>query len=257
MFFNIENVDVKIYLYYDDVYSIIKSVMETKKRDMNYADKIFSSSPLRVYEESTKEYTEKYIYIPHGATNDYNTQFNETPLSKVFLSGNVDKIYYPGRYLLCEISKTQKFKDKIDILDHPGYKHECKGLIGSEYAKKINEYLVSVTTPGETLINETGNKVITIISKHFEIPCTGSLLLIVGDYEEYLKEFGFENKKNCLFCKQEKVEVAKILKYIFDEKNKNEIDRIRKNGKKLILENHMSEHRMEKLNKIVEFELSK
>ena len=129
-------------------------------------------------------------------------------------------------YLLSIFQETKEFKKK--------------------YAKCLNNHIASIATPG--IVDED----YFIVKKFFEIPCTGSLLLIFTDKKSiiYINKLGFFNNKNCIIATNFK-ELQKKIIFILNDNNKNVIDNIRKNGKKFVLENYMVNNTVDKINKII------
>jgi hypothetical protein len=108
-------------------------------------------------------------------------------------------------------------------------------VTGENYIKYLSEYLCCFTCCS------TRNTPY-IINKFFEIPASGSLLLAYDEWvKDGLKEIGFIDGENYISCNKENI-IEKI-EWICNEQNRDEVDRIRKNGNELVKNNHTDECR--------------
>lgn len=182
----------------------------------------------------------KSFWIPYSSINNFfeNIEFNDNPIQKIFISGNVDKNIYPLRYY---IKNDIKFKDYIDVLEHPSYYKYRHIIINSTYYNKLNNYLCCFVDASAYNY---------ILLKVFEICSVGSLLLVEDTIESELNKLGFFNNIHCIFCNKENILIK--IKWIFNEENKNIVNKIRKNGLELVRKNHNTLNRSEQLNIIVE-----
>jgi hypothetical protein len=181
----------------------------------------------------------KSYFLPHSAINDFDCDFNNNPVNKILISGALNKDIYPLRDYLIGLNKDLDFKGLIDYFKHPGYRSkttDCK-----YYAQEINKYLCCFTDCAKDYL----------LLKFFEIPATGSLLLCeVNDVTHpIMNNLGFIDMENCVFCNKDNLKQK--IKYILDPKNRDEIDRIRINGKLLIINRHSAEHRAKYINDII------
>ena len=119
---------------------------------------------------------------------------------------------------------------------HPGYKNfdgiEKDFKIGRSYAKILNEHLCCFAD-----CSIYGY----IVSKYFEIPATGALLLAENpnkDHKEFdnLESLGFIDNVNYISCTKDNIQDK--INWILDPLNKCKIDEIRKNGMEMVRNNH-------------------
>jgi predicted transcriptional regulator len=154
--------------------------------------------------------------------------FNKNPLNKISLTGSLKKDIYEGRYYAKLLAEEN---EDIEILQHPGYKInrvKKRNKIGSNFYKYLNSFIAGITSSATVRY-----KSIVIVSKIFEIPKTGSLLILDKNCESYMEEYGFINKVNYLQY-DSKESLKTVINYVLDSNNLDEINKIRKNGYDLV-----------------------
>lgn len=172
------------------------------------------------------------ICFPKFAHSHDVQEINKNPINKILLSGAISRAYPMRQYVL------NLNNPNVDVLN---LKDKIKG---SDYVRYIGNYLCCFTC----CLN---GKMPYLINKFFEIPCSGSLLLAYDELVvEPMKELGFIDGENYISCNKKNL-VEKI-NWICDEKNREEIDRIRLNGLNLIKERHTDYHRYKFLKEIIE-----
>ncbi|MBA42436.1 MAG: hypothetical protein CMF62_00315 [Magnetococcales bacterium] len=209
------------YMFMDDLWG--------RNRDENFElyDLLFSPQLEETAKVYLGKYSSKHITILIGATVT-DICFNKNPQKKISLTGNLRKEYYEGRYnakLLAD-----EIKD-IEILQHPGYtinKIKKRNKIGLKYYEYLNNFIASITSCAIVRYNSR-----VIVSKIFEIPKTGSLLILDKNCESYMEEYGFKNKVNYLQY-DSKESLKSIIEYVLDPNNLEEINKIRKEGYELV-----------------------
>lgn len=237
LFLNDVEDKIKISLYYDDVhYKMAIKIDESKK----YAHRVFSSCPVEAVKAYLPGIEDKYIFAPHGATEEFRVLFNKQPVNQICLSGNISPHGYPLRYKMLKLSRT-KFKNSIFHLKHPGYGFQRKlgSYVGSQYANVLNRYIAGLGDSG--LHKYEGKHIYYILSKMFEIPASGSLLMANEEVRDELEKLGFKNMVNYLEFNTENME-DKIL-FILDKNNREVVDKIREGGQKLVHAKHMAKDR--------------
>ena len=230
--------NIKISFYYDDIHFYTS----VKKNECNkYAYKVFSSMPFKIFNHYLPSILNKYIFIPHGATNEFIIPLNENPENKISLSGEIIIKYYPHRIQMLNLSKKEEYKNKIFYLKHPGYRsHDIKTVVtGKKYAEFLHKYVSSFTS-GVVL-----SRIHTIISKVFEIPATGSLLMLNEELQEEVKNLGFKPNENYIEYNMQNMEEK--IAFILNPVNKDIIRKIRIYGQELIFKQHMAKHRAESI----------
>ena len=229
--------DIKKYIFADDVHKF-KELKE--KNYYEYFDKIF----VTYYNPFIKLYPNidisKIIWCPHSYTSDYLIDYNEQPINKIFLSGAMGLLYPTRKYMLKLF--LNGYKDRISYLRHPGYKSfdyyvTTKSKVGKSYANLLNHHLCCFTdclTYG------------FIVSKYFEIPASGSLLLAVNPKDDKLEKLGFIDEVNYISCTKENLKEK--ISWILDPKNKITVDKIRKSGMEMVRSKHSIEIRAKLIN---------
>ena len=174
-------------------------------------------------------------HIPYSAVNIFyeNIDFNNTPKNKIFVSGNVTNEYPLRQYIL-------RFKQYIDILEHPGYNVNKHKVVRGQYYKTLSEYLCCFTD---------ASRYNYILLKVFEICSVGALLLCDDSIKNQLCNLGFYDNINYIACNKENME-SKI-KWILDDKNRKTIDEIRLKGMSLVRNNHSTSNRSHAFNTII------
>lgn len=171
------------------------------------------------------------ICFPRFVFKENILSFNENPIKKILLSGAISK-YYPQRRFLKNLNNPN-----VDVLSRN------KGICGSDYNKYLNKYICGFACCS---IKNTPY----LVGKFFEIPAAGCLLLAFDEYiKEPMKELGFIDGENYISCNQ--ANMVEKINYICDEKNINAINKIRKNGQRLIKERHSDKHRYELINTLI------
>lgn len=232
---SINQIKCKKYYFIDDLHNNeckINKIISYKV--FNSMDIIFSSYAYifhKYYPEINKN---KIKWLPHSVFDNFKVNINNTPIKKVLLSGFINKEIYPARYHLLNLSK----KYDIDVLHHPGHdnlKNKLDTYVGKDYIIHMNKYIACFTCCAS-------KKFSYIVNKFFEIPMSGSLLLA---FDEYIKnemiELGFIDGENYISVTFDNMEEK--IKYVLDENNRKEIDKIRINGYNLVNSKHLQYHR--------------
>jgi hypothetical protein len=206
-----------LYRFYTINYSFYKKYFSTISK--NYI--------LLRYENSINKYFPgcNCYTIPYSIEQNIIPLFNKNPINKLLLTGCLSKSY-PRRIRISNLKNTYP----IDILEHPGYHTLKHNYTGKLYFNKVNEYIASVSTCGNSQFNY-------IVAKYFEIPATGALLFAyIEPIIDDLAKYGFIDMVNMIAFNDDNIEQK--IEYILDPKNRDEIDKIRLNGYNLILERH-------------------
>ena len=194
---------------------LIVFIVDTHKRDVNFdphveallkrADCILGTDAEN-FETSWTQYKAKHVFFPtfFAPHERYvSIPFNEKPKMKCLLSGAISKHYPLREFIAGEVKRHPKYQKMIDILPHPGVQGANKksAVTREGYAKLLNSYFCAIATPALKCV----------VSRYFEIPAVGTLLLAeqVRDfdrlefvpyrhYEPITKETVFERIRNCL-----------------------------------------------------------
>jgi hypothetical protein len=175
----------------------------------------------------------RVVWIPHAASPDFMVPYNACPENSIFLSGAGSR-HYPLRQQMMNLSTQKSYSIKTH--HHPGYNvryhYSSNPNVGRGYAEKINKYRVGFT---DCLTFKY------VVAKYFEIPATGALLLAEGAVKEPLSELGFVENIHYVPVSQENLEER--VKYVLDEKNRDELDDVRRRAQQLVWERHTTSHR--------------
>jgi hypothetical protein len=185
-------------------------------------------------------------FFPHCVK--YNIEFNKNPVNKILVSGRGRK--NPDRYPMRVFMYNLSLKDeRIDYFkpDH-SYRENIKKCeqvtCGENFIKKLNQYRVCFS---DDMVHYSPY----LVCKFFEILSSGALLLASLNYTKlYFLKLGFIDGEHYISISKE--DYNEKIKYIFDEKNREEIDTIRLAGYNLCNTYHTSEHRALQLKELIE-----
>jgi hypothetical protein len=185
---------------------------------------------------------DKIYFFPHSTA--YKIEFNYNPIKKILVSGHLNQSIYPNRELMAKQSKINK-NIELFVPDYSGYQIKNKDLsktFGIKYYQLLNSYLCCVAD--DSIIERR-----YIVAKFFEIIGSGSLLIAFNsNTKEVFGELGFIDKVHYFSMNKENYE--KIIEYVLDDKNIDEINKIRLNGYEFVNKYHHYTNRAEYLNKI-------
>ena len=178
----------------------------------------------------------KSLHIPYSAVNEFyeGIAFNSEPINKVFISGSISSIYPLRKYAS---SLNEKY---VENLEHPSYDKYSHDIINEKFYKKLNEYICCFT---DASIYKY------VLLKVFEICSVGSLLLVDGSISEELKELGFVDNINCIFCNKDNLEDQ--MRWILSAENRDKVDSMRKLGMELVRSKHNTKERSIEFNEYI------
>lgn len=227
-------------IYMDDIHQSSAKVKNYRTWIINNFDYIFSTYAYTFLNFFPFTDPKKIIWYPHNINNKFAVEFNNNPINKISLSGCIDKNIYPFRNYAYKLST----KYPIDVLEQLSYKVMNHNVYGHDYIKYINQYRAAVTCCST-------NKTPYIVCKFFEIPASGALLMA---YDEFVKEpfqqLGFIDGENYISVNFDNM-IDKI-NYVLDPKNRDIIDKIRKNGYELVWKNHTLMNRVNLIDNKIE-----
>ena len=165
----------------------------------------------------------------HLCCNDINENCKEI----IYLTGSTNKDFYPERYDALTIFNKSELCDVED-----------KRVTQSEYKNILRDYIAIYTGPVNWNIMWNDEKYCDrfVTTKFLEIPAVGALLLVHDSARYELELYGFLDGEHCMYVNNNTIE--ETVKYILEPQNRPIIDKIRKNGQKLVVS---------KYNEIVEF----
>lgn len=220
----------------DDLYPY----KDIRKTCIDYADLLISPYQYLFKEENIIQMypsikSKDSYHISYSAVESFyiNIGFNNTPKEKIFVSGTIISEYPLRNYIL-------KYKEYIEILEHPTYNNYKHNIIDEKYYNKLSEYLCCFTD---------SSKYKYVLLKVFEICSVGSLLLCDELIQDELYNLGFENNINYISCNKENLESK--MKWILDKNNREIVDEIRLKGMNLVKNNHNTNNRSESFNSLI------
>ena len=167
----------------------------------------------------------KVLWIPHAASPVFmQAPFNPKPIYKMFLSGATSSYYPLRRWLRYTFAKEHK--GLVKIYQHPGYASHALNQ-SDIYATNVRAYVAGLST---TMINRR------MVAKTFEIPATGSLLLMNLDIEPMMEAVGMINMKHYVGFDQENPDP--MLYWVMNPANSAVVDRIRRTGMEFVRAHH-------------------
>ncbi len=175
---------------------------------------------------------DKMVFFPQFIAPTYrysNLPFNTEPIPKCVVAGYDVSVYkHTKGYITAQNSPL------VHRIPHPGYGPigDRKLIVGDAWAEELNKYLCGYA--GATSRDY-------IISKYYEIPAAGSLLL--GTHGSDLKHSGFEDGVN--FIKVTRDNFFSKLQHIVN--SPKEYNNIRQAGRDLVFSKHTVDHRLETL----------
>lgn len=173
------------------------------------------------------------VWVPHSAMPSFILPFNHTPRTDaVLLVGYVhDPYVYPVRAHLYNLHKDGD--KRIDLFTHPGWA-PVQSDRQRQMAVAMSKYLATITDC---------SRLNYVLGKTFEIPATGTLLLMSDDIVEPLKLLGFIEGVNYKTYNLRNLD--SVLAWVLHPDNGGEVDRIRLAGQQLIVQRHQTFHRAE------------
>lgn len=180
-----------------------------------------------------------------GIYNSSIIEFNNDPITKILISGNLIVKHYPERHLLSNLNN-------INICVY-NYNSNDVQSNNNNFSKELNKYMCCFTS-SVYVKNKKYKKTMnthTILLKIFEILASGSLLL-VPDYEEpYLKKIGLINKKHYLTLNFDKNNnLNEQINNLLNENNLKNVNKIRYDGYIHAINNLTNSVRFKELNEM-------
>lgn len=192
------------------------------------------------YNKDFNIYKSNILHINLGSSyNNPFSNFNNNPIKKILVSGQINEIHYPERTQMLSLNNIQHYTYNANDVNSLNY----------NYNKVLNSYIACFTS-SVYIYNETEQKIINtnlILLKTFEILASGSLLLMPICEDIYLRKIGIVDKENCILLDFNK-DLNEQISFILHEDNINYIDNIRYNGY-LHAKNNLNSH-----NKFIEFQ---
>ncbi len=181
------------------------------------------------------------IWVPHSASPDFLVPYNSDPENSILLSGAVSA-HYPLRQQMKLLHERGVYA--VAYHQHPGYHcghdyEQKNGDVGRSYAERINRHRAAFT---DSLSFNY------VVAKYFEIPATGALLLADEAVGGPLERLGFIKDVHYLPVSKENLEER--VRYVLDERNRAEVDEIRRRGQELVWARHKTTERARQINEV-------
>ena len=177
--------------------------------------------------------THNVVWVPHAASADFFVPYNAEAENAIFLSGALSH-HYPLRLRMKALADTGAYS--IVFQPHPGYysdfDYETGASVGPGFARRMNLYRAAFTD---------SSKHHYALAKYFEIPAAGALLLADRAISEPMKSLGFIEGINYIGVDDQDLEEQ--VAYVLDERNRDELDEIRKCGQELVMQKHTTSDR--------------
>jgi len=212
--------DINIYIYIIDIHLKLSHIMGKYFNRLNFI--LPYAYFFNMYTPTLKN---RLFFYPHSLI--HNCDINNNPIKKVLLSGRGRKnaCRYPDRTKMYDLFiKNNNYIDyfrpdvsyKININDYNSF------TIGKKFILELNKYLVCFCDNGNS------NSMPSIFAKFFEIMSSGALLISPNkNTKKYFEKLGFYDRVHYYSMKED---FMKDIKYVLDPINREEIDKIRKNG---------------------------
>lgn len=257
-----------IVLWHDDIFFRNDRCRELTHQLFDRARLIIHGT-LNAYRMLYAKWVDKSSWLPLFAIPYFHKPYNVAPTNRCLLTGQSNWTHYPLRSWL-----HQNPHPLLDTIPHPGYIENDDGIVRENYADLLNSYYCCVmdgglsygayryqidgkerpfATPVEVhlraLLGERGleeyKHLGQVLFKHFEIPATGSLLLMDESVPE-LRDLGYVPFVNYIPVNFDDVH------YWITEccNNPGKYERIRRSGW-LLSKNHTEERRSQSLRSIL------
>ena len=179
------------------------------------------------------------IKFPHYINDFYIKEPTQNRNIQVSVLGHYNKKPYAMRRLF--INETNKVNEKLKFCKITAFKEEVPN---SKYYEVLQNSFASIATS----LDKRNYYFPYLVSKYFEIPGCGALLLahVLPEFEEEMIRCGFIDNVNYIKFKTEDEFIEKC-NYAFYPNNKEIIEKIRINGYELVKNNHLSSNRIHQI----------
>ena len=227
---------VRLYVKTEDLHYPIDRMSET----LRMATAVLSTYAPRLFAFLPELEGQRVIWVPHAAGPDFLLPLAQAPVASVFVSGAIND-FYPLRMAMRELVLRRPELGRIH--PHPGYArafdYATDSSVGRGYAESIRQCLAGFTDSSRFLY---------VVAKHFEIPATGALLIADRAVSAQLADLGFIDGWNYLSADSGDLEA--VVEHALDDRNRAEVDAIRRRGHALIRERHTTRHRAQQIDAV-------
>jgi hypothetical protein len=240
---------IRLYAIYDE-WEWSKFHLAVLRQESQKMRRILAFSPASY--QASRLFRPKITILPNFAPENMVLDFNPNPVPKVTLTGVIAKNYH-GRQLAQEL--TLRHPSQWECLSHPSqdfgnkYAQVKHDVVGRKYGEFLNQHLASLTCPGSQKTVD-GVAISTLITKHFEILASGSLLLTSVDAVPGLAKLGLRRGEHYLAYEYTRESLEELVEEILAPENRQRIDDIRKRGQEAARANHLSIHRAREIDRL-------
>jgi hypothetical protein len=180
-------------------------------------------------------------WVPHAAGPDFLMPVAEEPESAIFVSGMMSGFFYPLRVKMLELASQRP--EIARTHRHPGYQstfdYNGDERVGRGYAGAMRRCLAAFTD---------SSRFRYLVAKHFEIPATGALLVAERAARPQLAALGFVDGEH--YVSADAHDLRDVVDYVLDDRNRPEIDAIRRAGHALVHERHTTRVRAQQIDSV-------
>lgn len=231
-----------------------------RRRFFNTFDVVFGPYTYLLHVFYPEARPQRLVWLPNSVSIDMqNVTFQQVPArSRVFVPGARDNLWYPVRTWAQEIARTDN-RSEFVTLEHPGYHKKAYDVQRSSEAltqKDLNvihadvrygEY-ANLTSQFMACLTDL-QRISAVLSKHFEMPAAGCLLLTSDQSEEVLSALGFQHMTNCVLY--DRKNPMETIDWVLDPMNRHQVNSIREAGFRLVHQQHLVQHRAELIDKVI------
>jgi hypothetical protein len=173
--------------------------------------------------KNLEEYKKNIIsWDMHNCYNNCFVKLNNNPINKILVSGAISDCCYPERSKLMNFNNVCMKERSNDAWTNE-----------KAYSEYLNKYICCFSSSNYLYNMTTGNyeRSGIILLKTYEILGSGALLLSPLTEKDRLATIGLIEDVHCMFVDMsDDVKIQEKIDFILDEKNRELIDTIRKNG---------------------------
>jgi hypothetical protein len=242
--------DTKLYGWVEESWHDNKFLIQ----DAKYYDLIFTPGPKSNTIKYIKDNDAKIHQVRYSCALDCDMPLNKNPEKVVLFSGTVSDVYPHRQEIVKSVTECKGNKDDEDedfiALKKVRILPAKTKYIRGKYAQFINRHIASIASPGIV----DGDYF--YVKKFYEIPCSGALLLIYTDEKSIpeLNELGFIDRVNCIIS-TDMNSLRDNIDEITDDKNRENVDKIRACGKNFVKKYNMVHHSVARMIDIIKKEI--
>lgn len=169
------------------------------------------------------------VWMPHAALPHFALAFNTEPRRAVLLVGMVMG-GYPAREAIKQ--RINRGDARFAQFAHPGWQPGASFAHVDDFARAMQAHVACI-------FDGSGNNF--AVSKVFEVPATGSLMMITDDIERPLAALGLLAGEHFVSFNLSTLDAA--VDWVLAPSNARRVDAMRAAAQKVVHDRHLSEHR--------------